>query len=133
MTKKEVKELSYAITGYAIKVHKSLGPGLLESVYEKCLKHELISSGYHVVSQISRPIENEGLVIENELRLYLLVNKTVVVELKTVENILPVHEVQLLRYMKSIDIPQGLLINFQTHHLTKGIKPFVNEYYGRLA
>jgi len=129
MTKKEVTELSYAITGCAIKVHKSLEPGLLESVYEKCLKHELVNSGFHVVSQIHTPIEYEGLVIQTELRLDLLVNNTVVVELKAVENILPVHEAQLLTYMKLLGMLQGLLINFQTHQLIKGIKPFVNDYF----
>ncbi|UQD55889.1 GxxExxY protein [Flavobacterium sp. K5-23] len=132
MTKKEVTQLSYEITGLAIKVHKELGPGLLESVYEKCLKYELETNGYNVKQQLSVPIQYYDLEIDADLRLDLLVNDLVIVELKTVETILPIHEAQLLTYMKLLEIPQGLLINFYTVNITKSLKPFVNEFFNML-
>lgn len=132
MTKKEVTQLSYEITGYAIKVHKELGPGLLKSVYEKCLKYELETNGYSVRQQLSVPIQYYDLEIDADLRLDLLVNDTIIVELKAVEAILPIHEAQLLTYMKLLEIPQGLLINFYTLNISKSLKPFVNEFFNRL-
>lgn len=129
MTKTEVTQLSYDITGCAIKVHKIIGPGLLESVYEKCLKYELENRGFHVIQQLRVPFVYEELQFDAELRLDLLVNDCVIVELKTVENILPVHEAQLLTYMRLLEKPQGLLINFYTDNIVKSMKPFVNEYF----
>lgn len=132
MTKKEVTKLSYEITGLAIKVHKKLGPGLLESVYEQCLKFELERNGYEVKQQVNVKIEYDNLELESTLRIDLLVNDTIIIELKTVENILPIHEAQLLTYMKLLEKPQGLLINFYTTNITKTMKPFVNEYFSKL-
>ena len=106
-SKKYVTQLSYEITGFAIKVHKALGPGLLESVYEKCLKYELIMNGYEVRSQLNVPIVYYDLKIEVDLRVDLLVKNIVIVELKAIENILPVHKAQLLTYMKLLKKPQG--------------------------
>jgi GxxExxY protein len=132
MTKKEVTQLSYEITGCAIKVHKALGPGLLESIYEKCLKYELVKNGYKVVQQMIVPVIYDNIIIDTELRLDLLVNDCIVVELKAIENILPVHEAQLITYMKLLQKPQGLLINFFTDNIIKSLKPFVNEYFRAL-
>ncbi|UJP65769.1 GxxExxY protein [Mongoliitalea daihaiensis] len=132
MTKREVTQLSYEIVGLAIKVHKELGPGLLESVYEHCLRHELLKNGYEVDQQMRVPVIYDSLEMEVNLRVDLLVNKTVVVELKAIENILPVHEAQLLTYMKLLKKPQGLLINFFTDNITRSKKPFVNEYFAQL-
>lgn len=132
MTKKEVTKLSYEITGFAIKVHKKLGPGLLESVYEQCLKFELERNGYDVKQQLIVKIEYDGLELEWNLRIDLLVNNCVVVELKSIETILPIHTAQILSYMKILKIPQGLLINFNTTNITKSLKPFVNEYFSNL-
>lgn len=132
MTKKEVTDLSYKIVGCAIDVHKQLGPGLLESVYEKCLMHELITQGYNVVQQLKVPVTYKGIDMETDLRLDLLVNDTIIVELKAIENILPVHEAQLITYMKLLKKPQGLLINFYTDNITKSMKPFVNEFFKEL-
>ncbi len=129
MTKKEVTQLSYAITGCAIKVHKALGPGLLESIYEKCLKYELIRNGYEVVQQVAVPVMYGNIVFDTGLRLDLLVNNTIIVELKAVEQVLPVHEAQLITYMKLLKMPQGLLINFFTDNISRSLKPFVNEYF----
>lgn len=132
MTKKDVTELSYQIVGCAIEVHRQLGPGLLESVYEKCLKHELIKRGHFVDQQVMVPVIYDEISIDVDLRLDLLVDNTIVVELKAIENVLPVHEAQLLTYMKLLEKPQGLLINFFTDNITKSMKPFVNEYFRSL-
>jgi len=133
MTKKEVTQMSYEIVGCAIKVHKELGPGLLESVYEKCLKYEMEKSGFKVKQQLFVPVIYDKFEMEVDLRVDLLVNDTVVVELKAIENILPVHEAQLLTYMKLLKKPQGLLINFFTDNISKTVKPFVNEYFKELT
>ena len=132
ITKKQVTQLSYDITGLAIKVHKNLGPGLLESIYETCLKYELERNGYTVKQQIVADIVYDGLLIETPLRIDLLVNDLVIVELKTVEEIKPVHQAQLLTYMKILEKPQGLLINFFTDNIIKSMKLFVNEYFTAL-
>ena len=132
MTKKQVTQLSYEIAGCAITVHKALGPGLLESVYQKCLTYELIKRGYSVLQQLAVPVNYDELVIDTELRLDLLVNDIVVVELKAIEVVLPVHEAQILTYMKLLRKPQGLLINFFTENITSTLKPFVNEYFKAL-
>jgi GxxExxY protein len=116
-TKKQVTDLSYQIVGFAIKVHRELGPGLLESVYEKCLKYELEQNGFSVKQQLSVPIHYKGLDLETELRLDLLVNDTIIIELKAVELLHPVFEAQLLTYMKLLKKPQGLLINFFTDNI----------------
>ncbi len=129
MTKKEVTQMSYEIVGCAIRVHKELGPGLLESIYEKCLKYELELNGFEVIQQQKIPVKYRGKEMDVDLRLDLLINDTVIVELKAIENILPVHEAQLLTYMKLLKKPQGLLINFFTDKITKTMKPFVNEYF----
>ena len=130
--KKSVTQLSYEVIGLAIKVHKALGPGLLESVYERCLKYELIKNGYDVQHQLVVPVVYDNLKMEVDLRVDLLVNDTVVVELKAIENVLPVHKAQLLTYMKLLKKPQGLLINFFTDNIAKTMKPLVNEYFSEL-
>lgn len=132
MTKKEVTQLSYNVVGCAITVHKALGPGLLENVYEKCLKAELEFCGYKVETQKKIKLNYKGLEIESELRLDLLVEETIIVEIKSVENLLPVHECQLLTYMSILEKPQGLLINFYTDNITKSVKPLVNEHFKNL-
>jgi len=132
LTKKEVTQLSYEILGFAIKVHKKLGPGLLESIYEECLKYELERNGYDVKQQLTVKIDYYDLESETDLRIDLLVNDCVVVELKTVDSFHPIHEAKLLSYMKLLERPQGLLINFNTTNITKSTKPFVNEYFSRL-
>ena len=129
MTKKEVTQLSYEITGFAIKVHKALGPGLLESIYERCLKYELEKNGYAVSQQLTLSVVYDDLPIDLDLRTDLFVNDCVVVEIKAISNLLPVHQAQLLTYMKLLSAPQGLLINFFTDNITKSIVPMVNEYF----
>lgn len=132
MTKTEVTQLSYDIVGCAIKVHKELGPGLLESVYELCLAYELNEKGYLVNQQVSTKINYGKIEIETPLKIDLLVNETIIVEIKTIEKLLPVHQAQLMTYMKILKKPQGLLINFYTDNITKSMIPLVNEYFSKL-
>jgi GxxExxY protein len=132
-TKKSVTQLSYEIVGLAIKVHKALGAGLLESVYEKCLKYELEKNGYKVVSQRNVPVVYDNLEMDVDLRFDLLVNDCVVVELKAIENVLPIHEAQILTYMKLLQKPQGLIINFFTDNISRSMLPFVNEFFNQLS
>ena len=133
MTKKEITQLSYKIIGFAIRVHKKLGPGLLERIYEECLKYELEQNGYHVKQQVNIEVDYYDLQLENPLKLDLLVNDCIIVELKTVDKFHPIDEAKLMTNMKLLSIPQGLLINFNTTNITKSTKPLVNEYFFRLA
>ena len=133
ITKTYLKNLVYRVTGAAIEVHKSLGPGLLESVYHKCLKHELSIRNIHFQSELKVPVTYKGLDIDTELRCDLFVENILTVELKAVEYVLPVHEAQILTYMKLLESPEGLLINFNVVNLfSEGQKTYVNELYRNL-
>lgn len=133
VTQKYINDLTYKIIGCAIEVHKELGPGLLESVYDKCLGHLLIENGFKINRQQIVPINFKGLELDCDLRLDILVNDLVVVELKTVEFILPIHEAQLLTYLKLLKKPKGILINFNCTNIYKeGQKTFVTEYFKEL-
>jgi len=129
MTKKMITRLSYEIMGYAIEVHKELGPGLLESIYEKCLIFELNKNGFNVVNQLSIPIKYKEIELDSNLRLDLLVNDLIIVEIKSVVQLLPIHQAQLLTYMKLLKKPQGLLLNFNSTNLSKERVPLINEYF----
>ena len=130
ITKKYLKDLIYKVNGAAIEVHKSIGPGLLESVYHKCLKHELTLRGIYFQSEIIVPVSYKGLELDIELRCDLFVENILPVELKAVEYILPVHEAQLLTYMKLLNAPEGLLLNFNVSNLfNEGQRTYVNELY----
>ena len=130
ITKKHLDELTYKIIGAAIDVHKELGPGLLESVYQKCLFHELQLRELYFLSELIIPIEYKGLELDADLRCDFFVDDCIVVELKAIERILPIHEAQLLTYMKLLEAPKGLLINFNVSNLFKeGQKTYVNEFF----
>lgn len=123
-----MKDITYDIISCAYEVHKVLGPGLLESVYQKALIHELKLKGFKVESEIKVDIDYKGINIGNDLRLDILVNDSIVLELKSVETILPVHKKQLLTYLKLLNLQLGLLINFNTNLLKEGITRIVNNY-----
>ena len=114
-------ELTERIIGAAIEVHKALGPGLLESVYEACFCHELRLRGLRFERQIDIPAEYKGVKLDCAYRLDLLVEGKVIVEVKSVETLLPIHEAQLLTYLRLAGKRVGLLINFNTPVLKKGI------------
>ena len=133
MTKKMITKLSYEIMGCAIEVHKELGPGLLESIYEKCLTYELRNKGYKVGNQVTVPIIYKEISLVSNVRLDLLVNDTIVVEIKFVEHLLPVHQAQLLTYMRLLEKPQGILLNFNSYNITKSSIPLVNNHFKKLV
>jgi GxxExxY protein len=134
ITKSYLNDLSYRIIGCAIEVHKYLGPGLLESVYHDCLKKEFYLKSIHAVSQLIVPIHYKGLVLDTDYRLDFLVEDEIVVELKAIDGILPIHEAQLLTYMKLLSKPKGIIINFNCSNLvTEGTKQMVNEVFSNLV
>ena len=114
-------ELTKSIIGASIEVHRALGPGLLESVYEECLCHELSLRGHPFRRQVAVPLVYKDVRLASELVIDVLVAETVVVELKSVTNVLPVHQAQLLTYMKLAGVKVGLLINFNVPSLRDGI------------
>jgi len=120
------EKLTSRIVLAAINVHRELGPGLLESVYEVCLIAELEDSGLEVKRQVPLPISYRGKSIENGLRLDLLIENSVVVELKAVESLLPIHQAQLLSYLKLSNKRIGLLLNFNVELLKDGLVRMVN-------
>ena len=122
----ELNDLTEKIIGCAIKVHRVLGPGLLESAYEVCLFHELAKAGLKAERQVKVPIVYDGLILEADYFIDILVEDTVVLELKSVEHVLPIHEAQLLTYLKLADKKLGLLINFNVTLLKNGIKRRIN-------
>jgi GxxExxY protein len=119
-------EIGDAIIGSAIKVHSALGPGLLESAYETCLVYELEKQGIAARRQVPIPIRYEALAIDNGYRIDLLVGGSVVVELKVVDAILPVHRSQLLSYLRLGGFKLGYLLNFHVAHMRNGIVRMVN-------
>lgn len=123
----ELNEITGQIVDAALKVHKALGPGLLESAYQACLKYELEKRGLRVASQVEQPISYEGVTIDVGYRLDLLVEDAVIVELKSVEELHPVHKAQLLSYLRLSNKRIGLLINFNVERLKDGITRLVNN------
>lgn len=122
----ELNEISKKIIGAAMQVHSTSGPGLLESAYEACLKYELEKRGFKVLSQVGLPVIYDGMKIDLGYGLDLLVEDSVIVELKAVNKITPVHEAQLLSYLKLSGKRPGLLINFNVMHLKDGITRRIN-------
>jgi len=133
LTKTYLKDLIYKVNGAAIEVHKTLGPGLLESVYHKCLKKELELRRISFESELKVPLVYKGIGVETDLRCDLFIEGILPVELKAVETVLPVHEAQLLTYMQLLNAPIGLLLNFNSMNLFRhGQKTFVNDFYRTL-
>ncbi len=120
-TKLRFEELTEQIIGAAIEVHRAIGPGLLEAIYEECLCHELTLRGLTFERQLSVPVVYKGVKLESKHRLDVLVQNTVILELKTVDRILPIHEAQLLTYLRLLSKPVGLIINFNVPALRHGI------------
>ena len=132
ITKKYVNDIAFRVVGCAIEVHKQLGPGLLESVYETCFVEELISQGFNVQRQVSVPIVYKGKDLGTTLILDLLVNDLIVVELKAVEVMIPVFKAQLLSYLKLTKKPKGLLINFHCENIKDHLVPIITEQFAKL-
>jgi GxxExxY protein len=122
----DINKISGTIIEAAMRVHSLLGPGLLESAYEACLIHELRRRGLKALSQVALPVIYDGISIDAGYRVDLIVNDLVMLELKAIEKVLPIHEAQLLSYLKLSNKKLGLLINFNVVHLKDGIKRMVN-------
>jgi GxxExxY protein len=130
LTKSELTHLTYQINGAAIEVHKTLGPGLYEKVYHECLKQELRIRGISFETEKKILINYKNIEFETDFRCDLIIENSIIVELKSVEEINPIHEAQLLTYMKLLNIPKGILLNFNCLNLyTNGQKTFVNNGY----
>lgn len=121
----EFDELSNRVIGCALEVHRNLGPGLLESTYEQCLAHELRINNIPFTLQYPLPVTYKGIRLDCGYRVDLLVDNSIIVELKSIDKILPIHEAQLLTYMKLSDISIGLLMNFNVKYIKDGIKRMV--------
>jgi GxxExxY protein len=118
-------DLTYEIIGCAYKVHANLGPGLLESTYEVCLEYELTKKGFDVLRQVALPVVYEEIKLEAGYRIDLMVNHTVIIEIKSVDTLAPIHTAQVLTYLKLAGKKLGLLINFNETDLKKGIKRLI--------
>ena len=122
----KLNDISGEVLNAAIEIHKEIGPGLLESVYEVLLAHELKTRGLTVERQVIVPIEYRGIKFEEGYRLDLIVEDTVIVEIKSVEELTKVHHKQLLTYLRMMDKPLGLLLNFNVHLMKEGISRIAN-------
>ncbi len=130
MTKKYLTDLVYQVNGAAIEVHKNIGPGLLESVYHKCMMKELTLRGMGFQSELIIPIKYKGLELESDLRCDLFIDNCLVLELKSVDRIIPIHVAKLMSYMKLLQTPMGLMVNFNvTNIYYEGQKTYINELY----
>ncbi|MBZ0105332.1 MAG: GxxExxY protein [Sulfuricella denitrificans] len=123
-----LNQTSNVVIGAEIEVHRTLGSGLLESVYEECLAWELQQQGLTVQRQVNIPIQYKSLHIEQAYRADLLVQNELIIELKSIDDFQPIHTAQLLTYMKLLDIRLGLLLNFKVAQMRSGIKRIVNNF-----
>ena len=132
VTQKLVQKIAYAVMGCAIEVHKHLGPGLLESIYQSCLVYELRLQKFFVQEQVAVPVIYKGIQTRDPLRLDMLVNDLIIIEVKSVESLLPIHYAQTISYLKLSEKPKALLINFNATNLTQSSKPFVDAVFASL-
>jgi GxxExxY protein len=122
------QDYTHRLLACAYAVHTALGPGLLENIYEKAMAHELRLNGFQVETQVPVKIKYKGIELGQELRLDLLVDRQVIIEVKSVMEVQPVHYKQLLTYMRLVDVKLGYLINFDVEKLKDGIQRVVNHY-----
>ncbi len=132
ITQKYINEISYKIIGCAIEVHKYLGPGLLESVYERCFIDEMTMAGLSVKSQIYIPVHYKGKELGGCLKIDLLVNDLIIVEEKAVEQMIPLYKAQLLSYLKLAGKPKGLLINFNCENIIEHLVSLVTNEFAEM-
>ncbi|MFY9309305.1 MAG: GxxExxY protein [Bacteroidia bacterium] len=132
LTQKYVNDIAYKVVGCAIEVHKHLGPGLLESVYQACMIDELKSVGLTIQSQLYVPVKYKEKDLGGILKLDLLVNDLIIVELKAVESMIPLYKAQLLSYLKLTGKPKGLLINFHCENIAGQLVPIVTDEFSKL-
>jgi GxxExxY protein len=133
ITQKSLNQLAYKVVACAIEVHRELGPGLLECVYEQCFIDELADAKFEVRSQVPVPLLYKGKKLDFQLKLDLVINDLLIIELKSVVEMNPVFKAQLLTYLRLTGKPKGLLINFNCENITKhGLIPMVTDKFARL-
>ncbi|HET6841406.1 MAG TPA: GxxExxY protein [Candidatus Angelobacter sp.] len=123
----ELNDITGHIISAAMKVHTAMGPGLLESVYQTCLQHEIEKSGLNVHREVAIPVTYDGLKLDAKFRIDMLVEDLVIVELKCADALLPIHKAQILTYLRLADKPTGLLLNFKVVHMRQGINRILNN------
>lgn len=128
MEKENYERIAREIFFGSLEVHKAMGPGLLESVYELCLMKELELRGLVVESQVAIPLVFKGYVLSKEYRIDILVEQVIIIELKATESLMPIHEAQIISYLKLANKKMGFLINFNVPMLKSGFRRFVNNY-----
>ena len=124
----DIEATASKIVNSALKVHKTLGPGLLESVYQKCLAHELENEGLNVRCEVPVPVRYNDISIDAGFRADMIIDDSIIIENKTVDQINPIHEAQLLTYLKVSNIQLGFLLNWNVTLMKNGIKRMVNNY-----
>ncbi|WP_316807383.1 GxxExxY protein [Pedobacter agri] len=130
VTKTQLREITYDVIGAAIEIHKALGPGLLESVYHECMKHELTLRQINFLTEISMPVCYKQIEVASNLRCDLFIENCLAVEVKTSKTIEPIFEAQILTYMKLLEAPQGLILNFNCVNIfSEGQKTYINDFY----
>jgi GxxExxY protein len=133
MTQKYLDELTFNVIGAAIEVHKNMGSGLLESVYQQCMIEELKNKKINFISEFKVPVVYKGKELDIDFRCDLFVENCLIVELKSVSEIKPIHDAQVLNYMNLLKVPKGIIINFNCFNIFReGQKTFVNEYFKKL-
>jgi GxxExxY protein len=132
VSQKYINDIAYKIVGCAIEVHKNIGPGLLESIYESCLIDELTGHGFKINSQLFVPISYKGKNLGGTLKLDLLVENLIIVEIKAVDFMIPLFKAQLLSYLRLTRKPKGLLINFHCENIVEQMVPLVTEEFSKL-
>jgi GxxExxY protein len=125
----DIEQVGRQIVDASLKVHRALGPGLLESAYQACLTYELRKRGFKVDLQVDQPIKYEGLQIDAAYRLDMVVENSIIIENKSIEQLLPVHQAQLLTYLRLRDFRLGYLINWNVRLIKDGIHRMVNKLY----
>ena len=128
MTREELNKISTIILDASITVHKEMGPGLLESIYVLCLVHELQKRGLQILTEVSIPLNYKGVSLSKDFRIDILVGSEIILEIKSVEILLPVHQAQIISYLKLAEKCLGFLINFNVPVLKEGFKRFVNNF-----
>jgi len=128
MNREELNKISAVILDASVTVHKEMGPGLLESIYALCLSHELQQRGLNVLTEVSIPLMYKGIELSKDFRMDIIVENEIVLEIRAVEALLPVHQAQIISYLKLADLRLGFLINFNVPIIKDGFKRFVNNF-----
>jgi GxxExxY protein len=129
----EIEALARVVVNAGFELHRDIGPGLLESAYETLMASVLTQAGYHVQRQLPVQMKYRGIVVDNAFKIDLLINNCLIVELKSIERLAPVHGKQVLTYLRLMHLPLGLLMNFGEATFKSGLRRIANDYYGQIG